>query len=141
MNRTGMLEGKLAVVFGAAGSIGAAVATEFAAEGAEVCLAGRTQAKLNDVAQRIAAAGGRAHAAVVDALKDEAVDEYVGGILKRTGKIDIMFTAVGPLAHEYGNTKPATDLAIDEFMLPLTTVVKSQFITARVGARHMMKQR
>lgn len=45
------------------------------------------------------------------------------------------------MAHEYGNTKHATDLAIAEFMLPLTTVVKSQFITARAAARHMVKQR
>jgi hypothetical protein len=45
------------------------------------------------------------------------------------------------LANEYGNTKRATDLTIDEFMLPLTTVVKSQFIAARSAARHMIEQR
>ena len=46
MNSTPILKGKRAVVFGAAGSLGAAVANEFAAEGAEVFLAGRTKSSL-----------------------------------------------------------------------------------------------
>ena len=60
--------------------------------------------------------------------------------MKQIGSIDIVFNAVGPLAKEYGNGKNAVDLAIEEFMVPLTTVVKSQFITARAAARHMVKQ-
>jgi len=58
-----MLEHKCAVVFGAAGSIGAAIANEFAAEGARVFLAGRTKASLEAVAKQITAAGGRAETA------------------------------------------------------------------------------
>jgi NAD(P)-dependent dehydrogenase (short-subunit alcohol dehydrogenase family) len=46
-----ILQGKHAIVFGAAGSVGAAVAKEFAAEGAEVFLAGRTKASLDAVAK------------------------------------------------------------------------------------------
>jgi NAD(P)-dependent dehydrogenase (short-subunit alcohol dehydrogenase family) len=60
--------------------------------------------------------------------------------VKQIGSIDIVFNAVGPLVKEYGNGKNAADLEIEEFMLPLTTVVKSQFITARAAARHMVKQ-
>jgi 3-oxoacyl-[acyl-carrier protein] reductase len=41
---------------------------------------------------------------------------------------------------EYGNGKHATDLTIEQFMLPLTTIVKSQFVSARAAARHMVKQ-
>ena len=48
--------------------------------------------------------------------------------------------AVGVPAKEYGNGKSAVELAIEEFMLPVTTVLKSQFITARAAARHMVKQ-
>src|SRR6516165_4171531 len=70
-----------------------------------------------------------------------AADEFVDDIARRTGSIDIVFNAVGPLVKEYGNGKSAVDLAIEEFMVPLTTVVKSQFITARAAARHMVKQR
>jgi NAD(P)-dependent dehydrogenase (short-subunit alcohol dehydrogenase family) len=141
MTTSNLLQGKHAVVFGAGGSIGGAVASEFAAEGAEVFLAGRTRATLDTVARRILDAGHRAHVAVVDALDDSGVNRYMDGIVSEAGKIDVVFNAVGPLAREYGNTKHATDLSIEEFVLPLTTVVKTQFITARVAARHMVKQR
>jgi len=140
MNNVGILQGKHAVVFGAGGSIGAAVAKEFAAEGAELFLAGRTKSNVEDVAKRITAGGGRAYAAVVDALDDAAVNEYIDSIGKQTGSIDVVLNAVGPLVNEYGNGKHAVDLAIEEFMVPLTTIVRSNFITARAAARHMVKR-
>jgi NAD(P)-dependent dehydrogenase (short-subunit alcohol dehydrogenase family) len=136
-----MLQGKRAAVFGAGGSIGAAVAKEFAAEGAEVFLSGRTRSNVEEVSRQITSAGGRSHVAVLDAVDDAAVNKYLDGIAKQTGSIDVVFNAVGPLASDYGNGKQAVDLAIDEFMVPLTIIVKSQFITARAAARHMVKQR
>jgi 3-oxoacyl-[acyl-carrier protein] reductase len=140
MSNSQILLGKHAVVFGAGGSIGAAVAKEFAAEGAELFLAGRTKSNLEEVTKQITAGGGRAHSAVVDALDDAAVSEYVDGIVRQTESIDVVFNAVGPLVNEYGNGKHAVDLAIEEFMVPLTTIVKSNFITARAAVRHMLKQ-
>ena len=141
MSNSKILEGKHAVVFGAGGTIGPAVAQEFAAEGAEVFLAGRTRTRVEAVATQVAAAGGRVDAAVVDALDEEAVNGYIDRIARRTGSIDIVFNAIGRPAEEYGNGKSAVDLAIDEFMVPLNTVLKSQFITARAAARHMVEQR
>jgi len=141
MSKSSILEGKHAVVFGAGGSIGSAVAREFAAEGAEVFLAGRTKSNVEEVAKQITAAGGKAHAAVIDALDDTVVNKYLDGIVKQTGKIDIVFNATGPLAKEYGNGKNAVELPIEEFMVPVNTVVKAHFISARAGARHMIKQR
>jgi len=140
MGSSQILQGKHAVVFGAGGSIGTAVAKEFAAEGAEVFLAGRTKSTVDDVATQIRTAGGRAHAGVVDALDDAAVNDYIASIVQQTGAIDVVLNAVGPLVKEYGNGKHAVDLAIEEFMVPLTTVVRSQFITARAAARHMVKR-
>lgn len=49
-----LLQGKSAVIYGAGGSIGGAVAQAFASEGARVFLAGRTAAKLDAVAERSA---------------------------------------------------------------------------------------
>jgi NAD(P)-dependent dehydrogenase (short-subunit alcohol dehydrogenase family) len=135
-----ILQNKHAVVFGAGGSIGAAVAKEFAAEGAEVFLAGRTKSNVEEVTKQIRTGGGRAHAAVIDALYDAAVRDYIDGIVKQTGSIDVVFNAMGPLVQEYGNGKYAVDLAIEEFMRSLTTIAKSQFITAREAARRMVKQ-
>jgi NADP-dependent 3-hydroxy acid dehydrogenase YdfG len=65
-----LLTDKVAVVYGAGGSIGGAAARAFAREGARVSLAGRTAAPLDKVAGEIRAEGGRAETAVVDALEE-----------------------------------------------------------------------
>jgi NADP-dependent 3-hydroxy acid dehydrogenase YdfG len=54
-----LLQDKNAVIFGTGGSIGAAVAREFAAEGAVVFLAGRTKASLEAVAKQITASAAK----------------------------------------------------------------------------------
>lgn len=138
---TQLLQGKTAVIFGANGSIGAAVAKEFAAEGARVFLAGRTKAGLEAVARQITATGGEAQTAVVDVLDDAGVSRVIDAVVKQTGRIDVVLDAAGPLAKEYGNGKLAVELPVDEFMVPLTTMVRSRFTTARAAARQMIKQR
>ena len=135
-----MLQNKHAVVFGAGGSIGSVVAKTFAAEGAEVFLSGRTKSNIEKVANEITKAGGIAHATALDALDDIAVNKYIDDIVKQTGGIDIVFNAMGPLIQEYDNGKHAIDLTLAKFMIPITTVLKSQFITAQAAARHMVKQ-
>jgi NADP-dependent 3-hydroxy acid dehydrogenase YdfG len=74
-----LLENKVAVIFGAGGPIGGAVARAFAREGAKVFLSGRTRTNLDKVAHEIRTAGGAAHADQVDALDEQAVDTYVDG--------------------------------------------------------------
>jgi 3-oxoacyl-[acyl-carrier protein] reductase len=140
MNSTQTLKGKHAVLFGAGGSIGSAVAREFAREGAEVFLAGRGKARVEAVAKGIAAEGGLAHAVAIDTSEDAAVNQYIDGVAKEAGKIDIVLDAAGPLAKEYGNGKIAVYLPVEEFMVPLATMVKSRFITARAAARRMTQQ-
>jgi NADP-dependent 3-hydroxy acid dehydrogenase YdfG len=70
-----MLQDKVALVFGGGGSIGAAVARQFASEGAHVFLSGRTAQTVERVAKEIAEAGGRAQADTVDALDETAPPE------------------------------------------------------------------
>ena len=134
------LKGKRALVFGAGGSIGAAFGKEFAAQGADVYLSGRTKAKVQAVAMEIDPAGLRAHPAEVDALDEQAVNAYVESVVREAGGIDVVFNAIGPLASEYGGGRNAVDVTTDEFMVPLTTVVRSQFITATAAARQMKRQ-
>jgi 3-oxoacyl-[acyl-carrier protein] reductase len=140
MSTSLLLQDKRAVVFGGGGSIGAAVAREFASEGAEVFLAGRTASSVEPIAKQIEAAGGRAHADVVDALDAAAVAEYLDSLVSRAGGLDIEFNATGPRASEYANGKPAVDLPVEEFMVPVDTVLKAQFITASAAARQMLRQ-
>ena len=76
-----MLTNKVAVIYGAAGAIGGAVARAFAREGARVYLTGRLQAPVNAVAQDITAAGGSAVAAEVDALDEPAIDAHLQSVI------------------------------------------------------------
>ena len=139
MNDSPILNDKRAVVFGAGGSIGAAVARKFGAEGAQVFLASRTEGTLAAVTRQITESGGRASYTVIDALDDSAVDEYLDRVVKQAGGIDIEFNATGPRITEYGNGKPAVDLPVAEFTVA-QTVLTSQFITARGAARRMVPQ-
>ena len=140
MSTSFLLQGKHAVVFGGGGSIGAAVARQFASDGAEVFLAGRTAASVEAVAKQIQAAGGPAHADVVDALDAAAVEEYVESVVQRAGRLDIEFNATGPRVSQYANGKRAVDLPVEEFMVPVETVLKAQFISASAAARQMLRQ-
>ena len=89
-----MLDNKNAVIYGAGGAIGGAVARAFAREGARVFLAGRTAAPLDAVAKEISAGGGTAEIARVDALDEEAVEKHARTVVERAGGIDVSFTAI-----------------------------------------------
>ena len=80
-----LLTNKTAVVYGAAGHIGSAVARAFAREGARVFLAGRTLAKLRKVADEISTAGGVAEAAEVDALDKAAIEQHLDALAAQGG--------------------------------------------------------
>jgi NAD(P)-dependent dehydrogenase (short-subunit alcohol dehydrogenase family) len=132
-----MLQDKVAVVYGAGGGIGGAVARAFSSEGAQVFLTGRNLAPVEVVAKEIAAAGGFAEAAEVDALDEQAVDEHLQFVVDTAGRIDISFHAVGiPNAGIVG--VPLVELDVEQFALPITTQVNSYFLTARLAARRMV---
>src|SRR5258708_16920436 len=90
-----MLKNKVAVIYGAGGAIGGAVARSFAHEGAKLFLTGRLRAPVEAVAKDIVSSGGPAEAAEVDALDEQAVDKHLQSVIDKAGRIDISFNAVG----------------------------------------------
>ena len=135
-----MLKDKVAVVYGAGGGIGGAVARAFASEGAQVFLTGRNLPPVEAVAKDITAAGGSAEAAEVDALNEQAVDEHLQSVVNTAGRIDISFHAVGiPNAGIVG--VPLVELDVEQFALPITTQARSYFLTARLAGRRMVPNR
>jgi len=86
---TQLLTNKRAVIFGAGGAVGSAVAREFAAQGATVFLSGRTLDAVEQVAQEIQQDGGIAYAAEVDALDEQAVQAYLDRVAQEGGSIAI----------------------------------------------------
>jgi NAD(P)-dependent dehydrogenase (short-subunit alcohol dehydrogenase family) len=135
-----MLKDKTAVIYGAGGGIGGAVARAFAREGATVFLTGRLRAPTEAVAKDIVAAGGSAEAAEVDALDEQAVDQHLRSVIGRAGRLDISFNAVGiPDANILG--VPLVELDAGQFSRPITAYTTSYFLTARLAARHMIPNR
>jgi len=129
-----LLEGKVAVIYGGGGAIGGAVARVFAREGARVYLAGRTTSRLDRVTGDIRSKGGVADAAVVDATDEKAVTDFVNGVVKQAGHIDISFNLIS-----YGEVqKPLVALSVDDFLRPITTAMRTHFLTTRAVAPHMM---
>ena len=135
-----MLNDKVAVIYGAGGAIGGAVALAFAREGAKLFLTGRRLAAVEAVAQEIVSAGGYADAAEVDVLDEWAVDQHLQSVIDEAGCIDISFNAVGiPDTTILG--VPLVELDLEQFSLPITTYTRSYFLTARLAARHMVRNK
>jgi NAD(P)-dependent dehydrogenase (short-subunit alcohol dehydrogenase family) len=135
-----LLKDKVAVIYGAGGGIGGAVARAFASEGAQLFLTGHRLAPVEAVATDIVSSGGSAEAAEVDVLDEEAVGKHLQSVINKAGRIDISFNAVG-----IPDTKivgvPLVELDIEQFSLPITAYTTSYFLTARLAARHMILNR
>jgi NAD(P)-dependent dehydrogenase (short-subunit alcohol dehydrogenase family) len=131
-----LLEGKNAIVYGGGGAIGGAAARGFAREGAHVFLAGRTQDKLDAVADDIRAAGGRADTAIVDALDKAQVDEHADAVAAHGG-IHVSFNVIN---HGDVQGTPLVDMALDDFMQPVDIGLRTSFLTATAAGRHMREQ-
>jgi NAD(P)-dependent dehydrogenase (short-subunit alcohol dehydrogenase family) len=131
-----LLKNKVAVIYGAGGGIGGAVARAFATEGAKVFLTGLHGAAVEAVAKYIVAAGGSAEAAEVDALDEQAIDKHLQSIIDKADRLDISFNAIAiPDAKLLGI--PLVELDAELFDLP-GGYLKSYFLTARLAARRML---
>jgi NAD(P)-dependent dehydrogenase (short-subunit alcohol dehydrogenase family) len=131
-----MLTDKVAVIYGAGGAIGGAVARAFASEGADLFLTGRHLAPVEAVAEAIVSAGGSAQAAEVDALDEQAVDRHLQSVTDTAGRVDISFNAIG-LPNPKARV-PLVELDVEQFSLPIATYTRSYFVTARLAARRMI---
>lgn len=135
-----MLKDKVAVIYGAGGAIGGAVARAFGREGARLFLTGHLQAPVEAVAKDIASSGGCAEATHVDAVDEQAVDEHLHSVIDRAGRVDISFNAVG-FSDKNILGVPLTELDAEQFSLPITTYTTSYFLTARLAARRMIPKK
>jgi 3-oxoacyl-[acyl-carrier protein] reductase len=125
-----LLDGKTAVIYGGGGGIGGGVARVFGREGATVVLAGRTREPLEAVAEDIRAAGGSAETAIVDALDARSVDEHADAV----GRIDVSFNLI---SHGDVQGTPMAEMELEDYVRPVETAVRTNFLTMRAAARSM----
>ncbi len=128
-----LLKDKNAVIYGASGGIGGAMARAFAAEGARVFLTGRTREKLDALAAEI---GDAAEVATFDATDKQAVDEHADAVAAQGG----LHVSVNVIAHPTKHGTPMVEMDVDEFLQPVGQAVRSNFLTTAAAARHMRKQ-
>jgi 3-oxoacyl-[acyl-carrier protein] reductase len=135
--RSGLLEGKVAVIYGAAGAMGSAVARAFAREGAHVELAGRTFDKVKALEAELIGGGGSAAAAKVDALDQESVEQHLAAVIAVRKRIDISFNLIG-LDGPQGTS--LISMNAQDVVAPVEAAVRTHFLTATAAARPMTRQ-
>lgn len=135
-----LLENKIAVIYGAGGAVGGAVARAFAREGARVFLTGRNRSTVDAVAKEIVALRGNAESAQVDALDEGAVEDHLFSVMKAAGKIDITFNAITAVPQPGVQGVPIEKLPVDSFIAPISAYSRSHFLTARAAARRMVEK-
>lgn len=133
----GTLQDRNAVIYGAGGAIGGAVARAFARAGARVHLTGRTPGPLEALAARIRDEGGAAETACVDALDERAVDEHADAVAAEYGSLDVSFNLI-----TFGDVQgtPLVEMTPADLEQPVSTAVRTMFLTSRAAARHMVRQ-
>ena len=103
------LEGKIAMISGAAGGIGSAIAKRFAREGAVVALVDKDAKKLKALAKEISKEGGKAEAFSVNITDAKDVARVVKDIVRSLGEIQLLVNSVGLLIQGKVDEMPEKD--------------------------------
>jgi L-rhamnose 1-dehydrogenase len=129
------LQGKVAIVTGAARGIGRAIALRFAAEGARVAVVDVRQAEGEATALLVGEAGGQAIFILTDVSDSRQVQAMVGAVLARWGVVDI-------LVNDAGICPFAEFLAMPEFLWDqvLDVNLKGYFLVAQAVAKVMVER-
>jgi len=129
------LKGKVALVTGAGGGLGTAIAKRFASEGAALMCADRDGARAQATASAITKSGGSAQAFQADVADPVQCDGQVAETVRRFGRIDIAVNNAGIALH-----KLALDTSLEDWERVLRINLTGSFLTAQAAARHMVKQ-
>ncbi|HSW78031.1 MAG TPA: SDR family oxidoreductase [Candidatus Chromulinivoraceae bacterium] len=139
MESTNMLKNKTAIIYGAGGAIGSAVAKAFAREGAHVFLTDLHLDPVQNLAELITSHDGRAEAAIVDVLDAKAVQEHLDNVVSKAGKVDISFNAMSlPQTGIQGTS--LVQLSLDNFTRPIHAYMTGHFLTMSAAGRQMATQ-
>ncbi|MHB8668573.1 MAG: SDR family NAD(P)-dependent oxidoreductase [Burkholderiales bacterium] len=132
----GRLQGKRAIVTGAGSGIGRASALLFAREGAAVLVVDRTRDAVEQTAQQIIAAGGRALAMAADAGNEAEVQGYVARALAEFGGLDVVYANAGIS----GGLVPLFEQTVEHWQEILRVNLIGPFLAIKHAGRHMVKQ-
>jgi 3-hydroxybutyrate dehydrogenase len=128
------LEGKSAIVTGAASGLGRQIARLYAREGARVAIADLNQAAADATAAEIRATGGNAIGVAMDVTDEKAVDDGTAKVVAAFGGVDILVSNAGiQIVH------PIEEFSYAEWKKMLAIHVDGAFLTTRACIPHMYK--
>jgi 3-hydroxybutyrate dehydrogenase len=126
------LQGKVALVTGAASGIGEQVARKLAADGAAVVIADLNLSNAQKVADSIEAAGGRAIAVAMDVTDENAVNAGIEDTVAKLGGIDVLVSNAGIQI-----VAPIEEYAYADWKKMLAIHLDGAFLTTKAAIKHM----
>lgn len=130
------LEGKTAIVTGGAKGLGRACALAFAGAGADILIAGKTEANNNKTVQEIESMGGRAGSCTVDVRDELQVDYMVKAAVDMFGGVDILLNSAG-----IAEVRPVMDFDLKTWQEIMDINVKGVFLCTKAAAKQMLLQK
>jgi len=130
------LDGKVAIITGAASGIGKEIAKRFATEGAKVVIADLQLPSAEAAATEINRAGGTAAGVAMDVSDEAAVDASIAATIERFGQLDILVSNAGIQI-----VKPIAEFPFTEWKKMLAIHLDGAFLTTKACLRHMYRQR
>jgi NADP-dependent 3-hydroxy acid dehydrogenase YdfG len=141
------LKDQIALVTGASGGIGSAIASTLAERSAWLCLTGRDGSKLEAVASQVSGTSPRVECRPADLTKDGEIESLVRYVIDQFGRLDILVHCAGAIGHGKLESTPVADLdrqylanvrgplMLTQMLLPLLKKPRGQivFINSSVG--------
>ena len=134
MTQTSSLNGRVALVTGAAAGIGKAIAEGLAAAGATVVLADVQRERVEAAAAAVGHAGGSAEAVACDVADASQVETTINGIADRHGRLDILINNAGIP----GPSRPAHETAVDDFDRVISVNLRGVFLCTKHALPHLI---
>ncbi|HEX4196308.1 MAG TPA: SDR family oxidoreductase [Caulobacteraceae bacterium] len=129
------LDGRIALVTGAAGGIGFCIAEALAEAGAEVTIADLDQARIDAAILQLAGKGHAVAGVVMDVTDSARVTEVADDLVRRRGRVDILVNNAGIARSE----TPAEAVADEHWLNVLDVNLNGTFWCARAFGRHMLE--
>lgn len=127
MKTMNLMQGKIALVTGAASGIGKASAVRLAAEGAKLALIDVNEERLYETEQEINDAGGEAISFIADIAKSEEISRAVTGTVERWGQLDFLLANAGIL----GMAAPIEHFPTEEWVRTINNNLVGTFETVK----------